>query len=128
MRMEYPKLLIVDDEMSTRMILENIFHKDYRLFSAANGDEALSLAQEQHPDLILLDIMMPGIDGYEVARRLQDDIATRDIPIIFLTALDGVSEEVQGLETGAVDYVTKPIEPQIVRLRVSNHLMLKRQA
>ncbi len=126
--MESPKLLIVDDDLSTRLILENIFKKDYQLFLSADGEDALELAQEERPDLILLDIMMPGIDGYEVNRRLQEHSVTKEIPVIFLTALDSVQQEEHGLKIGAVDYVSKPIQPEIVRLRVKTHLMLRRQS
>ncbi|SHI75212.1 diguanylate cyclase (GGDEF) domain-containing protein [Malonomonas rubra DSM 5091] len=128
MDFDLPKLMIVDDEETTRLILKNIFKKDYQLIICANGEDALLKAKSERPDLILLDIMMPGIDGYGVAQHLYEDVATKNIPIIFLTALDGVNDEVQGLKIGAVDYVTKPIQPEIVRLRVGNHLMLKRQA
>ncbi|HBD07357.1 MAG TPA: two-component system response regulator, partial [Syntrophobacteraceae bacterium] len=84
------------------------------------------IVEKAHPDLILLDIMMPEMDGYEVCRRLKDDETTRHIPILFLTALADAADEAKGLALGAVDYITKPIHPELVRARVRNHLELKR--
>lgn len=121
------KLLIVDDDATTLKILENIFKNDFQLFLCDNGEDALVLAKQERPNLILLDILMPGIDGFRVIELLKEDVSTRDIPVIFLTSLDRTQKEEQGLRAGAVDYVTKPIQPEVVRLRVSTHLMLKRQ-
>jgi putative two-component system response regulator len=123
---EQAKLLIVDDEKLNINLLVELFKEEYRLSVAKNGAQALQRAIEQQPDLILLDIMMPEMDGYEVLRRLQAQPATADIPVIFVTALGEVGDEQQGLELGAVDYITKPISPPIVRARVKNHLELRR--
>jgi putative two-component system response regulator len=123
---EQAKLLIVDDEKLNINLLVELFKDDYRLAVAKSGAQALQRALEQRPDLILLDIMMPEMDGYEVLRRLQALSATADIPVIFVTALGEVGDEQQGLELGAVDYITKPISPPIVKARVKNHLELKR--
>lgn len=123
---EQAKLLIVDDESLNINVLVELFKADYRLSVAKNGPQALQRAQDQNPDLILLDIMMPEMDGYEVLRRLRANPATADIPVIFVTALGAVGDEQQGLELGAVDYITKPLSPPIVKARVKNHLELQR--
>lgn len=121
------KILIVDDLPDNIMILMNILKDDYTVIAATNGEKALDMArQEPQPDIILLDIIMPEMDGYEVCRRLQRDIQTRDIPIIFITAKTEADDEAKGLMLGAVDYIGKPIVPAIVRARVRNHLELKR--
>lgn len=123
---EQAKLLIVDDESLNLNVLVELFKSDYKLAVAKNGQQALQRAEEQLPDLILLDIMLPEMDGYEVLRRLRASPSTNDIPVIFVTALGDVGDEQQGLELGAVDYVTKPISPPIVKARVKNHLELHR--
>lgn len=122
-----PKLLIVDDEPLNINVLVELFKADYRLAVAKNGLQALQRARdEQPPDLILLDIMMPDMNGYEVLRILKEEPETRDIPVIFVTALHEVGDETQGLELGAADYITKPISAPIVKVRVRNHLELRR--
>lgn len=121
------KILIVDDAPENLMILSNILNNDYTVIAATSGLKAIELClQTPKPDLILLDIVMPEMDGYEVCRYLQRDIQTRDIPIIFITAKTEVDDEAKGLELGAVDYIGKPVNPAIVRARVRNHLELKR--
>ena len=93
---------------------------------ATDGEKTLQIAQSENPpDLILLDLIMPGLDGYEACRRLKDDERTRDIPVIFLTAKTGEEDETKGFEVGAVDYVTKPIRPIVVNARVRMHLELE---
>ncbi|MCE7869636.1 two-component system response regulator [bacterium CPR1] len=120
------KLLIVDDEPLNLNVLVELFKAEFKLAVAKNGDQALQrVADTPPPDLILLDIMMPGMDGYEVCRRLKADEKTHDIPVIFVTAMGEVQDETRGLELGAVDYITKPISPPIVKARVKNHLELK---
>ncbi len=120
------KLLIVDDEPLNLNVLVELFKAEFKLAVAKNGDQALQrVADTPAPDLILLDIMMPGMDGYEVCRRLKADEKTHDIPVIFVTAMGEVQDETRGLELGAVDYITKPISPPIVKARVKNHLELK---
>ncbi len=124
-----PTVLVVDDTPDNLSLMSGLLRDLYRVKVANGGERALKIAQaDPPPDLILLDIMMPGMDGYEVCRRLKQDAATRDIPVIFLTALAEVEDERKGLEMGAVDYITKPISPPIVLARVKNHLALKASA
>ncbi|MGM0952803.1 MAG: HD-GYP domain-containing protein [Pseudomonadota bacterium] len=119
-------LLLVDDEPANLQVLRNILSEHYRLLFAKNGDRALALARTEQPDLILLDVMMPGKSGYEVCQALKLDTTTRNIPVIFVTALSDVDDETHGFELGAVDYLTKPVSAAIVRARVRNHLSLVR--
>ncbi len=121
-----PKLLLVDDEPINLQVLRQVLQDDYRLFFAKDGDKALELAARERPDLLLLDVMMPGMTGYEVCTRLKQNPATAAIPVIFVTALADVDDEARGFEVGAVDYITKPISPPIVRARVRTHLSLVR--
>src|SRR5262249_19293725 len=121
-----PTILIVDDTPDNLSLMTGILKGDYRTKVANNGERALQIASTLPlPDLILLDIMMPGIDGYEVCRRLKADQATLEIPVIFLTAKAEVEDEQKGFEIGCVDYITKPISPPIVLARVKTHLLLK---
>ncbi|MCS3515959.1 EAL domain-containing response regulator [Pseudomonas grimontii] len=119
-------LLIVDDEPQVRKLLETLLqHEGYQTLSAGSGEEALQLVAKQPPDLILLDIMMPGMDGYEVASQLKGNLATASIPIIMLSALSESSARVTGLETGAEEFISKPVERVELWLRVRNLLRLK---
>ncbi|HEY0661813.1 MAG TPA: two-component system response regulator [Lysobacter sp.] len=121
-----PNILIVDDTPENLALMSELLRDEYRVKLAPNGPRGLQIAQsDPKPDLILLDIMMPDMDGYEVMKQLQADKATRDIPVIFLTAMAGVDDERKGLDLGAVDYITKPISPSITLARVRNHLQLK---
>jgi sigma-B regulation protein RsbU (phosphoserine phosphatase) len=123
-----PKILVVDDERFNINVLVDLLKPSYKMLAAKNGKQALKAARSASPpDLILLDIMMPEMDGYEVCRQLKADKATRDIPVIFITAMGGTSDETKGLNVGAVDYLTKPISPPIVLARVKTHLERKRQ-
>jgi diguanylate cyclase (GGDEF)-like protein len=124
---ERSRILIVDDIPDNIKSLNAILEDDYNISFATYWKKALEIAARTLPDLILLDILMPDMDGYEICRRLKADPATRDIPIVFITALDGEAEEEKGLSAGAADYITKPFHPAIVKLRVRNHLMLKLQ-
>ena len=108
------------------MLRENLDGLGYKLLIAKSGKSALEIVRKAHPDLVLLDIMMPEMDGYEVCRRLKSAEETRHIPVIFLTAMADAEDEAKGLALGAVDYITKPINPELVRARVQNHLELKR--
>ncbi|EHK70464.1 response regulator receiver modulated diguanylate cyclase [Pseudomonas psychrotolerans L19] len=126
-RRSKPKLLIVDDQPLNIRILHELFRQDCETLMATSGAQALQLALTQQPDLILLDVMMPQLDGHEVLRRLQADPATAAIPVIFVTGQEGPDEEVTGLELGAVDFISKPINPVIVRARVRTQLTLKAQ-
>ncbi len=119
-------LLIVDDEPQIRKLLETLLqHEGYQTLTAGSGEEALRLVAQQPPDLILLDIMMPGMDGYEVASQLKGDETTANIPIIMLSALSEPSARVSGLETGAEEFISKPVERVELWLRVRNLLRLK---
>jgi putative two-component system response regulator len=117
-------ILIVDDVNTNIDLLVNILGEQYDIAVATDGETALERANEGSPDLILLDVMMPGMDGYEVCRRLKANISTRNIPVIFVTAMGEVKDEMHGFELGAVDYITKPISPPIVEARVKTHLAL----
>jgi class 3 adenylate cyclase len=117
-----PRILVVDDTPDNLFLMNALLEDRYDVVTAESGAAALEAARTQVPDLILLDIMMPGMDGYEVLRRLRKDPATADIPVIFLTALTSPEEEQHGLDLGAVDYITKPISPPIVLARVHTHL------
>ncbi|WP_421829471.1 response regulator [Lacisediminimonas profundi] len=124
-----PTVLVVDDTPDNLAMMSELLQDDCRVRVANNGERALRLAgSAEPPDLILLDIMMPGMDGYEVCKRLKAEASTRDIPVIFLTARSGAEDERMGLDLGAVDYITKPINPQIVMARVKAHLALKASA
>ncbi|UXI66302.1 diguanylate cyclase [Tahibacter amnicola] len=122
-----PRVLIVDDEPANVRVLAEALQGAYDLRFATDGERALGLAMALPADLILLDVVMPGLDGFELLRRLKAQPATRDVPVIFVTALSEVGEEERGFAAGAVDYITKPISPPIVRARVRTHLELKRQ-
>ncbi|MBU5615018.1 hybrid sensor histidine kinase/response regulator [Geomonas azotofigens] len=124
--MKRQTVMIVDDTPANIEILSESLGDDYELFFATSGLDALELIRADKPDLILLDIMMPGMDGFELCGILKNDPSTRDIPIIFVTAMIEEEQEIKGLELGAIDYLTKPISPHIVRARVKNHLELKR--
>lgn len=119
-------VLIVDDTETNIDILLESLSDDFDLSVAMDGETALLLVEEIHPDLILLDIMMPGMDGYEVCRRLKSDSSTENIPVVFLTAMTDAEDEARGLELGALDYITKPFNPELVRARVRNQLALRR--
>ena len=119
------RILIVDDIPSNIKTLNSLLKLNYDINVATSGEEALSVVTSNPPDLILLDIVMPGMDGYELCRQLKDEKKTKKIPIIFVSAKGEVSDEQKGFELGAVDYITKPISPPIVLARVENHLQLK---
>ncbi len=119
------RILIVDDSKATLRILSGLLKDDYTVFMASSGKEALDKAFANPPDLILLDIVMPDLDGYEVYRRLKENEATQNIQIIFITAKSSEDDELQGLSLGAVDYITKPFSLPIVKARVRTHLELK---
>lgn len=118
-----PTILIVDDVPDNITVLSNIL-ADYNLKAANNGTKALEIASRFRPNIILLDIMMPDMDGYAVCTRLKRDLRTKNIPVIFITAMDEVTDEAKGFELGAVDYITKPVNPPVVRARVKTHLRL----
>ncbi|WP_426335971.1 response regulator [Pseudoduganella sp. R-31] len=122
-------VLLVDDSPDNLVLMNDLLKDLYKVKVANSGEKALRIATTgQPPDVVLLDVMMPEMDGYEVCRRLKANPTTRDIPIIFLTAKSEVEDEQLGLDLGAVDYITKPISPAITLARVRNHLMLKEHA
>ena len=123
-----PKLLVVDDQPINIQVMYRCFAGDYQVFMATNGEQALSLCKSNPPDLILLDVVMPGVDGFEVCKRLKADESSRHIPVIFVTAHTDPAQETHGLSLGAVDFIAKPINPDVVRARVKTHLTLKFQS
>lgn len=123
-----PMILIVDDVPTNVQILAEALTSLYRIKVASNGMDALKIVHRERPDLILLDVMMPGMDGFEVCRRLKADAYTQKIPVIFVTARNADSEEELGLNLGAVDYITKPFVIPITKVRIRNHIRLKQQA
>ena len=120
------RILVVDDEPVNIELIADIFDQDHDVLFAVSGEQALKLAATSSPDVILLDVMLPGMDGFEVCSRLKSDPLTRDIPVIFITGLGDTAAETKGLELGAMDYIAKPINPPVVRMRVSNQIELKR--
>lgn len=122
-----PRILVVDDIPANIKSLKGILANEYDVNFATDWQKGLELAERMRPDLILLDIMMPEMDGYEICRRLKSVPETKDIPVIFITALDGEADEERGLAIGGADYLTKPFRSAIVRLRVRNHLQMKLQ-
>lgn len=124
---ERPRILIVDDERININILNALLKTDYKIMVATNGEQTIKAAATGLPDLILLDILMPGIDGYEVCRRLKSNPATHNIPIIFITAMGDAENETMGFALGAVDYISKPFNSAVVKARVGVQLRLKRQ-
>ncbi|MDP5215272.1 two-component system response regulator [Pseudoalteromonas tunicata] len=117
-------LLLVDDEPVNLRILKQLLHPDYQLIFAKHGEEALKLALQERPDLILLDIMMPDMTGFEVCQQLKQRPETQAIPVIFVTALSEEHDEAAGFAVGAVDYITKPISTAVVKARIKTHLSL----
>lgn len=123
-----PVVLVVDDIPENIDVLNGILQDEYTVRAATGGEKALAIAQTApHPDLVLLDVMMPGADGYEVCRRLKSNYNTARIPVIFVTAMNETGDETRGFELGAVDYIAKPVSPAIVRARVRTHLQIYHQ-
>ncbi len=122
------RILIVDDEKVNISILVELLKEEYDTLVAKNGEQAIKRACSEHrPDLILLDVVMPDMDGYQVCRTLKKKPETLDIPIVFITAKDGETDEAEGLNCGAIDYITKPFSGPIIKARIRNHLELKRR-
>jgi putative two-component system response regulator len=119
-------ILIVDDAAENLHVLSELLQPDYKVLAATSGERCLVLARTQRPDLILLDIMMPGLDGYQTLACLRAEADTREIPVIFVTAMGSTEAHVQGLDAGAADYISKPIDPPVVMARVRSQLELKR--
>ena len=123
---EAETLLVIDDSGTVRRLLGNILDRQYRVLTAGTGEEGLAMALEHTPDLILLDVMMPGLDGFAVCTRLKADSRTREIPVLFLTVLSGEGDEMRALEAGGIDFIPKPISHAVLCARVRNQLALKR--
>lgn len=123
-----PRLLLVDDQPINIQLMHRVFAEDCQVLMATSGTQALRICEDQAPDLVLLDIEMPGLDGFEVCRRLQASDTARNIPVIFVTAHTDPAQEALGLEIGAVDFITKPVNPPVLRARVRTHLLLKFQS
>ncbi len=121
---QLPKLLLVDDEPVNLRVLKQLLADHYQLVFAKDGEQALRLAKEQSPDLILMDVMMPGMTGFDTCKALKADVTTASIPVIFVTALTEEHDETEGFNVGGVDYITKPISPAVVLARVKTHLSL----
>jgi len=126
---EKPTILAVDDTSDNLALIAGLLKENYRVKVASSGERALKIIQgDAPPDLILLDIIMPGMSGHDVCQTLKATPATRDIPVIFLTAMSAAEDEKHGLDLGAVDYITKPISPPILEARVNTHLHIKATA
>ncbi|WP_245809320.1 response regulator [Desulfamplus magnetovallimortis] len=123
--MKKHKILVVDDSKPNIDLIVEVLNNEYTVSVAMNGKDAVQLVAENPPDLVLLDVMMPGMDGYEVCKILKSNKKTREIPVIFLTALDEEDDEALGLDMGAVDYITKPFRPRLLERRVKNQMILK---
>jgi signal transduction histidine kinase len=120
-------LLVVDDTPeNVRVLFDFLITHQFRILVAENGEDALENAEEEQPDMILLDVMMPGIDGFETCRLLKDNVQTQDIPVIFMTALSDTLDKVKAFELGAVDYITKPFQQEEVLARIHTHLTLRK--
>ena len=123
-----PRLLVVDDQPINIQVMHQIFASDYQVFVATSGSQALEFCHKTPPDLILLDVVMPGMDGFEVCQTLKADLDTQDIPVIFVTAHTDAQQETRGLDVGAVDFISKPVNPAVVRARVKTQITLKQQS
>ena len=121
-----PVILAVDDSVENLQIIASLLKDDYRVKVAKDGYKAIELAKQQPlPDLVLLDVIMPEMNGFEVCEKLKNDPATYKIPIIFITALNEVADETTGLQKGGADFISKPINPDIVKARINIHLALQ---
>ena len=122
---KHPRILVVDDAPENLMILESILSKDYSLKMFSDSAQALEYAFATPPDLILLDVMMPGIDGFDICRRLKANSRLADVPVIFITSKTDVEDEERGFAVGASDFIHKPISAPIVSARVKTHIKIK---
>lgn len=121
------KILVVDDQVANIRVLHTLLENDYEVFMATEGEQAVELCRRVNPDLVLLDVIMPGVGGHDVCRRLKADKRTQDIPVIFVTSQSEDADEELGLSLGAVDFISKPIRPAVTLRRIQTHLTLKRQ-
>ena len=120
-----PKVLVVDDELLFIELMDATLKDEFEILYAYASDEALEMANEDNPDLILLDVVMTHKNGFEVCQSLKNEPATRDIPVLFITSSATMKDQIKGLELGAVDYIAKPVNPPVVKARVRNHVELK---
>ncbi len=121
------RILAVDDEYINTQVIKSFLREEYDVLTALSGQEAIDMVKHYMPDLILLDVMMPDINGFDVCKTIKGDERFADIPIIFLTGLDTQDGQLEGLELGAIDYLTKPIKLPLLKIRVRNHIALKEQ-
>ncbi|MCG8614661.1 MAG: response regulator, partial [Desulfobacterales bacterium] len=119
-----PRVLVVDDEAQNLKVMKKFLSEDFSLFFSKTGPDALAIARENPPDLILLDIVMPDMNGLEVCAHLKSDPRTEKIPVIFVTARNDIDDEAHGFAAGGVDYITKPVNPAILSARIRTHLAL----
>jgi DNA-binding response OmpR family regulator len=119
------QILVVDDEPINIRLIETTLRSEYDIISATNGFDAIRLAKDQPPDLIILDFMMPDLSGFDVCRVLKSEADFAEIPVIFLTGMDSADAESEGLKVGGIDYLTKPVNLDLLRLRVRNHILSK---
>ena len=117
-------ILIVDDERSNIRVLNTILNQEYNVYAASDGSDAIEVAEEFLPDLILLDIIMPDMDGYDVVLKLKSSKKTKDIPVIFITGLNSTDDKEKGLALGAVDYIAKPFNDSTVKIKVKNQISI----
>jgi DNA-binding response OmpR family regulator len=120
-----PKILVVDDDPINIRVIVSALHGTYDVFTALNGHDAIRHVKEHLPDLILLDVLMPDLSGFDVCKIIKADASFADIPVIFLTALDTLEGELQGLELGGIDYLGKPVHIELLKLRIHNHITLR---
>jgi putative two-component system response regulator len=120
-------VLIVDDELSNLLALNKILSSDYAVFFAKSGEEALSVVADNQPDLILLDVVMPNMNGFDMLAKLKRNLETADIPVVFITGMDDEASKKHGFALGAVDYIIKPFSGSIVKARVDKHMQLARK-
>lgn len=122
-----PKMLVVDDQPINIRVIHSLFKSQFDVIMAMNGEQALSQAEQHRPDLIILDVMMPDMDGYEVCRRLKANDNTRAIPVVFVTAHNDPTDEIQGISLGAIDFISKPINAVLVEARMKTYITFKLQ-
>jgi CheY-like chemotaxis protein len=122
-----PKILVVDDQPINIRVIHGLFKSQFDVVMAMNGEQALSQAEQHRPDLIVLDVMMPDMDGYEVCRRLKANPNTRAVPVVFVTAHNDPADEIQGIALGAIDFISKPINAVLVEARVKTYITFKLQ-
>ncbi|MDR1904244.1 MAG: response regulator, partial [Treponema sp.] len=124
---ERPTIMLVDDNMTSLTMGKNILQEQYKVYTIPSGTKLFEILVKINPDLILLDIEMPDMDGFQVIKKLQDDKKTADIPVIFLTSRNDTDNELVGLSLGAIDYISKPFSPPLLMKRIENHLLIESQ-